>query len=166
MEDMEDMGEQIERDEDGSSGSVSPSPSSIGSDVPSSIGSEEQPSPQRVHRMASTFQLGDEQPSLKPTNLTKGAANSFNNLFGPPAPAKVAVSSALKSGSKQSKVAPAGLVGEVSGATKRSRKPLPINPLTGQVIGGQAGLRQEAHQEETTASVVRRSPGCSHSQLW
>ena len=39
--------------------------------------------------MASTFQLGDEQPSLKPTNLTKGAANSFNNLFGPPAPAKV-----------------------------------------------------------------------------
>ena len=41
--------------------------------------------------MASTFQLGDEQPSLKPTNLTKGAANSFNNLFGPPAPAKVGV---------------------------------------------------------------------------
>ena len=39
--------------------------------------------------MASTFQLGDEQPSLKPTNLTKAAANSFNNLFGPPAPAKV-----------------------------------------------------------------------------
>ena len=67
--DIEDMGEQIEREEDGwvaigtllilslissklfrSSGSVSPSPSSIGSDVPSSIGSEEQPSPQRVHR--------------------------------------------------------------------------------------------------------------------
>ena len=143
--------------------------------------------------MASTFQLGDEQPSLKPTNLTKAAANSFNNLFGPPAPAKVdddgddsgdddgddsgdddgdddggddggddekrshqllrqplwsifgggrisnfhtlakvfiseggevfnptpakvapVVSSALKSGDKQSKVAPAGLVGEVS----------------------------------------------------
>ena len=40
----------------------------------------------------------------------------------------------------------AGLVGEVSGATKRSRKPLPINPLTGQVIGGQAGLRQEVRQ--------------------
>ena len=39
--------------------------------------------------MASTFQLGDEQPSLKPTNLTKAAANSFNNLFGPPASAKV-----------------------------------------------------------------------------
>ena len=39
--------------------------------------------------MASTFQLGDEQPSLKPTNLTKAAADSFNNLFGPPAPAKV-----------------------------------------------------------------------------
>ena len=39
--------------------------------------------------MASTFQLGDEQPSLRPTNLTKAAANSFNNLFGPPAPAKV-----------------------------------------------------------------------------
>ena len=33
-----------------SSGSVSPSPSSIGSDLPSSIGSEEQPSPQRMHR--------------------------------------------------------------------------------------------------------------------
>ena len=73
-----------------------------------------------------------------------------------PTPAKVAVSSALKSGrSQQSKVAPAGLVGEVglvglvgevSGATKRSRKPLPINPLTGQVIGGQAGLRQEVRQ--------------------
>ena len=39
--------------------------------------------------MASTFQLGDEQPSLKPTNPTKAAANSFNNLFGPPVPAKV-----------------------------------------------------------------------------
>ena len=40
-------------------------------------------------RMASTFQLGNEQPSLKPNNLTKAAANSFNNLFGPPAPVKV-----------------------------------------------------------------------------
>ena len=42
-------------------------------------------------RMASTFQLGDEQPALKPTtNLTKSSNNSFNNLFGPPTPAKVA----------------------------------------------------------------------------
>jgi len=171
---MEEMGEQIER-EDGSSGSVSPSPSSTGSESPSSIGSysastigsEEPSSPQRVHRMASTFQLGDEQPSLKPTNPTKAAANSFNNLFGPPAPAKVApaVSSALKSGSRaqQSKVAPAGLVGEVS-ATKRSRKPLPINPLTGQVIGTQAA-RQEVQQAETTVAT-KRSPGGNHSQLW
>ena len=123
-------------------------------------------------RMASSFQLGDEQPSLKPTNLTKGAANSFNNLFGPPAPAKVfqergqylnptpakvapVVSSALKSGIQQSKVAPAGLVGEASGVTKRSRKPLPINPLTRQVIGSQSSLRQEVrHQRETSWDVV------------
>ena len=89
-------------------------------------------------RMASTFQLGDEQPAMKPTtNLTKSSNNSFNNLFGPPTPAKVAPAG-LMSG-KMPTGAPSGLVGEVDKASlvKRSRKPLPVDPLTGQVIGDQ-----------------------------
>merc|ERR1711953_589789 len=101
---------------------------------------------------------GDEQPSLKPTSLTKASADSFNNLFGPPTPAK-AISTSLKS-AKQTKVAPAGLVAT---STKRIRKPLPINPLTGQVIGTQT---EAAAQQEETLVVTKRSPGGNHSQLW
>ena len=90
------------------------------------------------NRMASTFQLGDEQPALKPTtNLTKSSNNSFNNLFGPPTPAKVAPAGPMSG--KMPTAAPSGLVGEVDKASlvKRSRKPLPVDPLTGQVIGDQ-----------------------------
>ena len=97
--------------------------------------------PQLILRMASNFQLGDEQPSLKPTSLTKASADSFNNLFGPPTPAK-AISTSLKS-AKQTKVAPAGLVAT---STKRIRKPLPINPLTGQVIGTQTEVKEVIHK--------------------
>ena len=89
-------------------------------------------------RMASTFQLGDEQPAMKPTtNLTKSSNNSFNNLFGPPTPAKVAPAGPMSG--KMPTAAPSGLVGEVDKASlvKRSRKPLPVDPLTGQVIGDQ-----------------------------
>merc|ERR1712032_227824 len=144
----------VDGDENGSSGSVSPSPSSIGSEGPLS--------PARVHRMASNFQLGDEQPSSKPTSLTKASADSFNNLFGPPTPAK-AISTSLKS-AKQTKVAPAGLVAT---STKRIRKPLPINPLTGQVIGTQTEVKEAAAaQQEETLVVTKRSPGGNHSQLW
>ena len=89
-------------------------------------------------RMASTFQLGDEQPAVKrTTNLTKSSNNSFNNLFGPPTPAKVAPAGPMSG--KMPTAAPSGLVGEVDKASlvKRSRKPLPVDPLTGQVIGDQ-----------------------------
>ena len=131
--------------------------------------------------MASTFQLGDEQPALKPTtNLTKSSNNSFNNLFGPPTPAKVAPMSGPMSG-KMPTAAPSGLVGEVDKASlvKRSRKPLPVDPLTGQVIGDQT-KRVEVRRKvlenlkiaktfqvrETTTTITKRSPGGNHSQLW
>merc|ERR1712211_204591 len=148
----DEMVEHLER-EDGPSGSVSPSPSSIGSD-------EQPSSPQRTHRMASTFQLGDEQPALKPTtNLTK----SFNNLFGPPTPAKVAPAGPMSG--KMPTAAPSGLVGEVDKASlvKRSRKPLPVDPLTGQVIGDQT---KRVEVREATTTITKRSPGGNHSQLW
>ena len=131
-------------------------------------------------RMASTFQLGDEQPALKPTtNLTKSSNNSFNNLFGPPTPAKVAPAGPLSG--KMPTAAPSGLVGEVDKASlvKRSRKPLPVDPLTGQVIGDQT-KRMEVRRKvleklkiaktfqvrEATTTITKRSPGGNHSQLW
>jgi len=152
----DEMVEHLER-EDVSSGSVSPSPSSTGSD-------EQPSSPQRTHRMASTFQLGDEQPALKrTTNRTKSSNNSFNNLFGPPTPAKVAPAGPLSG--KMPTAAPSGLVGEVDKASlvKRSRKPLPVDPLTGQVIGDQT---KRVEVREATTTITKRSPGGNHSQLW
>ena len=131
--------------------------------------------------MASTFQMGDEQPALKPTtNLTKCSNNSFNNLFGPPTPAKVAPMSGPMSG-KMPTAAPSGLVGEVDKASlvKRSRKPLPVDPLTGQVIGDQTKrveVRRKVEEKlkiaktfqvrEATTTITKRSPGGNHSQLW
>ena len=130
--------------------------------------------------MASTFQLGDEQPALKrTTNLTKSSNNSFNNLFGPPTPAKVAPAGPMSG--KMPTAAPSGLVGEVDKASlvKRSRKPLPVDPLTGQVIGDQTKrveVRRKVLEKlkiaktfqvrETTTTNTKRSPGGNHSQLW
>ena len=130
--------------------------------------------------MASTFQLGDEQPALKPTtNLTKSSNNSFNNLFGPPTPAKVAPAGPMSG--KMPTAAPSGLVGEVDKASlvKRSRKPLPVDPLTGQVIGDQTKrveVRRKVEEKlkiaktfqvrEATTTITKRSPGGNHSQLW
>ena len=130
--------------------------------------------------MASTFQLGDEQPALKrTTNLTKSSNNSFNNLFGPPTPAKVAPAGPMSG--KMPTGAPSGLVGEVDKASlvKRSRKPLPVDPLTGQVIGDQTKrveVRRKVYEKlkiaktfqvrEATTTITKRSPGGNHSQLW
>ena len=130
--------------------------------------------------MASTFQLGDEQPAVKrTTNLTKSSNNSFNNLFGPPTPAKVAPAGPMSG--KMPTAAPSGLVGEVDKASlvKRSRKPLPVDPLTGQVIGDQTKrveVRRKVEEKlkiaktfqvrEATTTITKRSPGGNHSQLW
>eukprot|EP00090_Calanus_glacialis_P041550 TRINITY_DN7350_c0_g1_i1.p1 TRINITY_DN7350_c0_g1~~TRINITY_DN7350_c0_g1_i1.p1 ORF type:complete len:164 (-),score=37.35 TRINITY_DN7350_c0_g1_i1:63-509(-) len=80
---------------------------------------------QRVkYRLASNFELGDDQP---PGNVEKRGeqelGSSHNHLFGPPTPAAVKRMRIKKLHEGDPPV------------VRKSKKPLPVNPLTGSVIG-------------------------------
>ena len=50
---------------------------------------------------------------------------------------------------------------------RRSAKPMPVNPLTGEVLGRR--VKEEGQEVQGVAMVQvvgRRPPGGAHSQLW
>merc|ERR1712172_84869 len=81
-------------------------------------------SAKKNYRLASSFELGDEQPTGDTSQWRKKEEDSFHNLFGP-----------------TSLIETEKLV-EVSSEVQKikkilNKKPLPVNPLTGDVVGMQ-----------------------------
>merc|ERR1712080_94353 len=94
--------------------------------------------PKKPHKMASTFELGDEQPETVVIQPRKAKEDSFNNLFGPPTEA-------------------------------RKKKPLPLNPVTGELLGSgqdKVVVVKNAKTAQAAKPGTRRPPGDHHSQLW
>jgi hypothetical protein len=103
--------------------------------------------------MASSFQLGDDGGPPAAPSAPRPPAESFTKLFGPPAP----------SGRPRAVPARAGVLGgPAPGGQPRSRRPLPVDPLTGAVLGGRA----EAAGPGAAGGPGRRPPGGPHTQLW
>jgi len=125
-------------------------------------------------RMASSFELSSDQPkagiyyqrarrlagSVCKTNswnviqqLLIFSANSYQNLFGEPTERHRPISK------KVSKTTPPE-------PKSRKPKPLPVDPLTGEVIG-QRDPDVTLRQLSAPAPVkTKRSPGGNHTQLW
>merc|ERR1711892_750461 len=126
-----------------SSGSVSPS----GSDT-SDFYQARQP-----YRMASSFELGDEQPQVFRQRAKKLSASSYQNLFG---------ASTERSRPCVKRVARS----ERDVTVRRNNKPLPVNTLTGAILGVPEQMIPQALSVPHHQYRVRRSPGGAHSQLW
>ena len=108
--------------------------------------------------MASSFELGDCQPA--PPSLPASpvsAGDSFTALFGPPVVVARPTNQSVGKGR---------LVGEQQLMEKRSRKPLPVNPLTGEVLGAGNLEVQVVEVKRSGKVATRRPPGDFHSELW
>ena len=105
-------------------------------------------------RLVSTLQL-DWAPlpasPTKPSLKAEVEGQTFHKMFGAPKPA---------AGRQQRPGSRSPVVGEQEQGQERRRKPLPVSPLTGQVLG--PGRRQEVKQEVQH----RRKNSTQHSQLW
>jgi len=105
--------------------------------------------------MASSFELSSDQPKagVYYQRARRLAANSYQNLFGEPTERHRPISK------KVSKTTPPE-------PKSRKQKPLPVDPLTGEVIG-QRDPDVTLRQLSAPAPVkTKRSPGGNHSQLW
>merc|ERR1712154_629639 len=111
----------------------------------------------KPYRMASSFELSSDQPTLYYQRARKLAANSYQNLFGEPTERHRPLSK------KVSKLTPPE-------PRSRKQKPLPVDPLTGDLIGklDKSGLlaRKQAQLSAPAPAKTKRSPGGNHSRLW
>jgi len=105
----------------------------------------------KSYRMASNFELGCEQPRTYKQRAENLAASSYQNLFGPVPPGRCRPLS--------KKVLPPVR----RDARSRKPKPLPVNPLTGDIIGLPSHLPQASGQHHDTRKV---SAGVLHNLLW
>merc|ERR1711942_80062 len=96
--------------------------------------------PIRKHRMASSIDFEKEQPRIYRERAENMKASSHENLFGPAVPRSRPC---------------------VRSVQTRTRKPLPVNTLTGAVMG-----LVETPAPAAAPARGRRSPGGNHSQLW
>eukprot|EP00088_Acartia_fossae_P003110 TRINITY_DN1128_c0_g1_i9.p1 TRINITY_DN1128_c0_g1~~TRINITY_DN1128_c0_g1_i9.p1 ORF type:complete len:208 (-),score=47.14 TRINITY_DN1128_c0_g1_i9:421-951(-) len=96
----------------------------------------------KPHRMASNFELSDEQPENLPTRRSRMKGDSFEALFGTPVGGK------LLPHRRSVSAAP------VPTSQRRSRKPMPINPLTGEALGSRTGLDLEVPLAPAPAKVL------------
>eukprot|EP00092_Neocalanus_flemingeri_P004078 GFUD01004390.1.p1 GENE.GFUD01004390.1~~GFUD01004390.1.p1 ORF type:complete len:140 (+),score=33.30 GFUD01004390.1:134-553(+) len=124
------------------------SSSSSGSVSPSVSDTSDSYSP----RMASSDQLRNKQPT--DTQRAKDlSANSYQNLFGAPAE---------RSRPRARRIDRT----ERGPPARRSPKPLPVNTLTGAIIGLPHQNVPKAIYVPQPQNYARRSPGGTHSQLW
>jgi len=158
-----------------SSSSVMPTSPSSTSSTPSetSVGSahESSPPPQaargvskdrarsrtrKPYRMASNFELSDEQPDLLPIRKLRNKGDTYEALFGPEAPRYMVNRRSVSA-------APAP-------TNQRRRKPLPINPLTGEQLGSRGGLNipppDVVMAVPNFSRFKRPPPGGYTTQLW
>eukprot|EP00092_Neocalanus_flemingeri_P100694 GFUD01128638.1.p1 GENE.GFUD01128638.1~~GFUD01128638.1.p1 ORF type:complete len:104 (+),score=29.13 GFUD01128638.1:126-437(+) len=103
--------------------------------------------------MASSFELGDEQPQVCRQRTTKLAANSYQNLFGAPADRSRPRVRRIDRSKRDPPV-------------RRSTKPLPVNTLTGAIIGLSYNNVAQTMSVSQPQYYARRSLRGSHSQLW
>jgi len=106
-----------------------------------------------VYRMASTFELGDDQVFKKNDKKENGRdfAATYEHLFGPPTPAAVRRMKNQK------------FYGDVVNNIRKSKKPLPVNPLTGHTIGDFKALSVSTPH---LLSIREPRSKLKHSQLW
>jgi len=90
--------------------------------------------------MASSIEFGEQQPRVYRERSHNMKASSYQNLFGPAVP--------------RSRPSVRTLQG-------KSVKPLPVNTLTGAVLG-----LADIPVPVSAPTRGRRSPGGNHSQLW
>jgi len=146
------------------------------SPVPSNGSSEDggtPRTPRKIHGMSSTFELGDEQPEPCLAKSRKARDDSFNALFGPPPESPRARKAWTKKVKEQ----------EVAVQRQRNKKPLPVNPLTGDILGVRVEREAEIVQGSPERDIIvqtqtnihnksggqtqaRRPPGGHHSPLW
>merc|ERR1711997_1275662 len=114
------------------------------------------PRKKTVYRLASSFELGDEQLLMKKKENKKenkkDFAATFQHLFGPPIPAAVRRMRNKKF-----------YEGSETPNMRKSNNPLPVNPLTGHTIGEFKSL-----SVSTPHLHLIREPRMKHkhSQLW
>merc|ERR1711892_473977 len=134
-----------------STGSISPSlTTSDGTKIPDYYPAR------KPYRMASSFELGYEQPQTYKQRAKNLAASSHSNLFGPVPPGGVARPLSKK------------VLPPVRRESRsRRQKPLPVNNLTGDIIGlpDQVGT-QPSSAGEHAKHAGKRSPAGPHNQLW
>merc|ERR1712128_229321 len=108
----------------------------------------------KPYRMASSFELGYEQPQTYKQRARNLAASSHSNLFGvPPGVARPLAKKVLPPVRREGR--------------SRRQKPLPVNPLTGGIIGLPHHLAP--HPSSITGqaeNAAKRSSGGPHNQLW
>merc|ERR1712106_160979 len=133
-----------------STGSISPSfTTSAGTKIPDYYPAR------KPYRMASSFELGYEQPQTYKQRAQNLSASSYSNLFGVP-PGGVARPLSKK------------VLPPVRRESRsRRQKPLPVNTLTGDIIGlpDQVGTQPSSVGEQDKNSG-KRSAGGPHNQLW
>merc|ERR1711936_461853 len=101
----------------------------------------------KPHRMASSSELSSEQPRLYLHRARRLTANSYQNLFGEPSErARPLSKKVIKTEKPEPKM--------------KKTKPLPVDPLTGQVLGS-----REKRDQSAPPVKSRRSPGGNHSKL-
>ncbi|XP_023346519.1 uncharacterized protein LOC111715429 [Eurytemora carolleeae] len=137
--------------------SSSPTPSSQSESSPDMSPEKSRSRSRKPYRMASSFELSDEQPELLLSRRARQEGDSYKSLFGPPPPRfpnRRSVSCAPPSANQ-----------------RRSRKPLPVNPLTGDTLGTKGGL--DIPSVPAPCVVIpnfsrfkRPPPGGYSSQLW
>jgi len=108
----------------------------------------------KPYRMASSFELSSEQPTIYYQRARRLAANSYQNLFGEPTEIKRPLSKKVVKA-----VAPE--------PRSRKPKPLPVDLLTGEVIGQRgAPSRKQDSQLSAPAPVKTKLSPTFNSQLW
>merc|ERR1711962_425290 len=120
------------------------------------------------YRLASSFELTDEQPTVTrpracsvPRHGYTLNTNSHEHLFGQPTPAMVRRLRRIEQGREETR-------------TVQSKKPLPVNPLTGEVLGRPQLPHSEIQLNKVSASrllngsmVRTKSIGTAlHTRLW
>merc|ERR1711892_1026200 len=108
----------------------------------------------KPYRMASSFELGYEQPQTYKQRAENLSASSHSNLFGvPPGVARPLSKKVLPPVRRE-------------GRTRKQRA-LPVNPLTGDIIGlPHHAVRQSSSAEGQTTNAIKSSVGGPRHHLW
>merc|ERR1712106_377769 len=110
----------------------------------------------KQYRLASSFELGDEQPQGDGVQWKRKEDDSFHNLFGPPS--FVDTHKPVENTEDTQKI-----------EKSMVKKPLPLSPLTGDVVGMEPKketLGKMQQKAQTKPKSGRQPPGGHHSPLW